>query len=264
MYKIAVKVENIGKKYIIKHQNYKSLHYAVDQNIKNIINFFNPFSDKFGSFNRARKENLWALRTINFEANYGDWIGIIGDNGAGKTTLLQLLSRITAPTVGKIYINGCMASLLGIGTGFHKELTGRENIFLNGSIIGIEREKIEAKFDDIVAFSECEKFLDVPSKRYSSGINLRLAFAVAIHLRPDILIIDETLAVGDKNFKKKCFAKMQEIRQEGITVLFATHSLDSVKKFCNKALLLHKGQLIKYSEDVDSVIALYNNIKPFN
>src|SRR5438067_1220861 len=190
-----------------------------------------------------RTEEFWALRDINFSVRRGEVVGIIGRNGAGKSTLLKILSRITEPTEGKVTLRGRVASLLEVGTGFHPELTGRENIYLNGAILGMHRAEIKAKFDEIVAFAETEKFLDTPVKRYSSGMYVRLAFAVAAHLEPEILVIDEVLAVGDAEFQKKCLGKMDEVARGGRTVLFVSHNMAAVTALCGRAVLLRHGHV---------------------
>ena len=187
-------------------------------------------------------EEFWALKDVSFEVNQGDRIGIIGRNGAGKSTLLKIISQITEPTEGRITIDGRVASLLEVGTGFHPELTGRENIFLNGSILGMSKKEIESKFDEIVAFSEVEKFLDTPVKRYSSGMYVRLAFSVAAHLEPDILIVDEVLAVGDAAFQKKCLGKMEEVSGHVRTIIFVSHNMGAISQLCNRAILLKKRE----------------------
>ena len=199
---------------------------------------------------------IWALKDVTFDVMPGEIVGIIGRNGAGKSTLLKILSRITEPTIGRVELYGRVASLLEVGTGFHAELTGRENIFLNGSILGMARKEIESKFDEIVAFSEVEKFIDTPVKRYSSGMYVRLAFAVAAHLQPEILIIDEVLAVGDYAFQQKCLNKMQDVSTGGRTVLFVSHNLGAVGRLCNRCLLLDGGQLIS-SGPTASVVQTY-------
>lgn len=187
-------------------------------------------------------EEFWALRDVSFEIKRGEVLGVIGRNGAGKSTLLKILSRITEPTAGRVKIRGRVASLLEVGTGFHPELTGRENIYLNGAILGMSKREIRGNFDEIVAFAEVEKFIDTPVKRYSSGMYVRLAFAVAAHLEPEILVIDEVLAVGDAEFQKRCLGKMQEVSQTGRTVLFVSHNLLSIRRLCTRALLLNKGR----------------------
>src|SRR5215213_10002858 len=188
-------------------------------------------------------ETLWALKNVSFEVSPGDVIGIIGRNGAGKSTLLKILSRITEPTSGRVELYGRIASLLEVGTGFHPELTGRENIFLNGSILGMTRKEIASKFDEIVAFAEVEKFIDTPVKRYSSGMYVRLAFAVAAHLEPEILIVDEVLAVGDAAFQKKCLGRMGDVARHGRTVLFVSHNMTAIRTLCRRAILLNGGRV---------------------
>ena len=210
--------------------------------------------------NNNTKEEFWALKDINFEIKQGDRVGIIGRNGAGKSTLLKILSRITEPTTGKIHLRGRVASLLEVGTGFHPELTGRENIFLNGAIMGMSKWEIKKKFDEIVEFAEVEKFLDTPVKRYSSGMYVRLAFAVAAHLEPEILIVDEVLAVGDAQFQKKCLGKMEDVGKEGRTVLFVSHNMNVINQLCNKSILLSKGQTFLIGKTEDA-INIYSNIE---
>jgi lipopolysaccharide transport system ATP-binding protein len=202
------------------------------------------------------KEEFLAIDDISFEINKGERVGIIGRNGAGKSTLLKILSRIVTPTKGQIIIDGKVASLLEVGTGFHPELTGRENIFLNGSILGMSRNEIQKKFDEIVAFAEVDRFLDTPVKRYSSGMYVRLAFAVAAHLEPDILIVDEVLAVGDAEFQKKCLGKMRDITGEGRTVLFVSHNMGAINSLCSKAILLNKGKIQAMGE-TQEITGLY-------
>jgi lipopolysaccharide transport system ATP-binding protein len=202
------------------------------------------------------KEDFWALRNISFEVRRGEVVGIIGRNGAGKSTLLKILSRITEPTEGRVKLKGRVASLLEVGTGFHPELTGRENIYLNGAILGMHRAEIRAKFDEIVAFAETEKFLDTPVKRYSSGMYVRLAFAVAAHLEPEILVVDEVLAVGDAEFQKKCLGKMEAVARGGRTVLFVSHNMTAVESMCSKAMLLVEGHLLS-TGSVSETIASY-------
>ena len=201
-------------------------------------------------------QSIWALKDLNFEIGEGEVVGIIGRNGAGKSTLLKILSRITEPTTGKIELYGRVASLLEVGTGFHPELSGRENIYLNGSMLGMTHKEIEQKFDEIVEFAEIEKFLDTPVKRYSSGMYVRLAFAVAAHLEPEILIIDEVLAVGDHAFQQKCLNKMQDVSKTGRTILFVSHNIGAVSRLCQKCILLEKGKIIS-SGNVSTVIEAY-------
>lgn len=206
---------------------------------------------------KKTKEEFWALKDVSFEVDKGDRVGIIGRNGAGKSTLLKIISRITEPTQGRISIKGRVASLLEVGTGFHPELTGRENIFLNGAILGMSRREIRAKLDEIIAFAEVEKFLDTPVKRYSSGMYVRLAFSVAAHLEPEILVVDEVLAVGDAAFQKKCLGKMEDVSQnEGRTVLFVSHNMGVVSQLCNKGILLSQGQ-VKLQGEMKKVVDAY-------
>ena len=208
---------------------------------------------------KGESDYVWSLRNINFEINQGDSVGIIGRNGAGKSTLLKILSRVTQPTTGKIYTKGRIASLLEVGTGFHPEMTGRENIYLNGAILGMRKNEIKRKFDEIVDFSGVERYIDTPVKRYSSGMYVRLAFAVAAHLESEILIVDEVLAVGDADFQKKCLGKMNDVSKgEGRTVLFVSHSMASVKKLCNKGVVLHQGTSV-FQGKVNEAVDFYEN-----
>jgi len=246
-----IKVENLGKQYIISHEggeSYTALRDVMAKKAKKIFSFFSP--GKVKKYN----EEFWALKEVSFEVKKGEAIGIIGRNGAGKSTLLKVLSRITEPSTGRIELNGRIASLLEVGTGFHPELTGRENIFLNGAILGMGRAEIRKKFDEIVDFSGVEKFLDTPVKRYSSGMYVRLAFSVAAHLEPEILVVDEVLAVGDAEFQKKCLGKMEDVsKQEGRTVLLVSHNLGSITQLCSKGILLDKGSLVMLSTAEDTV-----------
>lgn len=236
-----IKVENISKLYKIgAKESYGSLR---DEIMQTITAPFRRLKPNTSNLTPDTDTNLWALKDVSFEVNEGEVIGIIGRNGAGKSTLLKIFSRITEPTSGRVVMRGRVASLLEVGTGFHPELTGRENIFLNGSLLGMTNAEIKSKFDDIVAFSEIEKFLDTPVKRYSSGMYVRLAFAVAAHLEPEILIIDEILAVGDTEFQKKCMGKMEDVGREGRTVLFVSHNMAAVERLCNRAILLHNGKI---------------------
>lgn len=259
MNNVAIKVENLSKRYVINHEKGNgddNLREVIIGNTKKIITSLNPFSKNSKEEASTTHEEFWALNDVSFEINQGDRVGIIGRNGAGKSTLLKVLSRITEPTKGKIHINGRIASLLEVGTGFHPELTGRENIYLNGAILGMSRAEIRAKFDEIVAFAEVAKFLDTPVKRYSSGMYVRLAFAVAAHLEPEILIVDEVLAVGDAAFQKKCLGKMQNVSDEGKTIVFVSHNMGAIRKLCNKIILLDSGS-IEYIGDVESGIEKY-------
>jgi len=234
----VIKVEHLSKSYVLRHntaQSYTALRDVLANKAKSV----------FGkqAAESPSRETFMALNDVSFDVQQGDRIGIIGRNGAGKSTLLKLLSRIITPTTGRITMEGRVASLLEVGTGFHPELTGRENIFLNGSILGMSKKEIARKFDEIVAFSEVERFLDTPVKRYSSGMYVRLAFAVAAHLEPEILIVDEVLAVGDAEFQKKCLGKMKDVSSEGRTILFVSHNMAAVSALCNKAIILQKGSL---------------------
>ena len=246
--------ENIGKRYLLDHQDagggYKRFSEVLVDSVKSLFR-----SAKIDSPNH-HVEEFWALKDVSFEINRGDVVGIIGRNGAGKSTLLKILSRITEPTQGRITLNGRVASLLEVGTGFHPELTGRENIYLNGAILGMTKSEIKSKFDEIVAFAEIEKFLDTPVKRYSSGMYVRLAFAVAAHLEPEILIVDEVLAVGDAQFQAKCLGKMQDVAQGGRTVLFVSHNMGAVRSLCQKGIMLSQGKVVMEG-DAGSVIDLY-------
>ncbi len=242
----VITVENISKKYIISHQSkdsYGTLRDVIAEKFRNAgRRIFHPFNGSTVTHSHSSTtEEFWALKDVSFDIKQGDRVGIIGRNGAGKSTLLKILSRITEPTTGKIRIKGRVASLLEVGTGFHPELTGRENIFLNGAILGMTKAEITKKFDEIVAFSEIEKFLDTPVKRYSSGMYVRLAFAVAAHLEPEILIVDEVLAVGDAQFQKKCLGKMEEVGKEGRTVLFVSHNMGAISMLCSRVLYLENG-----------------------
>lgn len=240
----VIQVENLGKKYIIGHQKqerYTALRDVIAKGAKSLgSQLLKPFGRKIYS---PTVEEFWALKDVSFEVKQGDRIGIIGRNGAGKSTLLKILSRITEPTTGRIAIRGRVASLLEVGTGFHPELTGRENIYLNGAILGMSKAEIKRKFDEIVAFAEVEKFLDTPVKHYSSGMYVRLAFAVAAHLEPEILVVDEVLAVGDAQFQQKCLGKMEAVAKEGRTVLFVSHNMAAVEKLCQHAIVLHQGKV---------------------
>ena len=257
----VIKVENLGKKYLISHQQqnpkgykYKALRDVVMDGAKTFAN--KMFKQEKSSPNPGLEE-FWALKEVGFEICQGEAVGIIGRNGAGKSTLLKLLSRITEPTTGKISLQGRVASLLEVGTGFHPELTGRENIFLNGSVMGMSRVEIKKKFDEIVDFAEVAKFLDTPVKRYSSGMYVRLAFAVAAHLEPEILVVDEVLAVGDAAFQKKCLGKMGDVAtKEGRTVLFVSHSMQAIAQLTKRCILLSQGS-IQFDGSTDRAVALY-------
>lgn len=245
---VVIKVEQLSKRYVIRHQqkeSYTALRDVMAEKTKKLFYSVSRLNNKKPS-GVQKKEEFWALKDVNFEVNRGDRIGIIGRNGAGKSTLLKILSRITEPTKGRISIKGRIASLLEVGTGFHPELTGRENIYLNGAILGMHRSEIKRKFDEIVDFSGVEKFLDTPVKRYSSGMYVRLAFAVAANLESEILIVDEVLAVGDSEFQKKCLGKMQDVStSEGRTVLFVSHNMQAISTLCSRAILLNKGAVVQ-------------------
>jgi lipopolysaccharide transport system ATP-binding protein len=243
----VIKVENIGKLYKLGEIGTGTISHDLNRWWARVRGKEDPFA-KIGEINdRATKGNndwVWALKDINFEVKQGEILGIIGRNGAGKSTLLKILSKVTTPSTGRIKVKGRIASLLEVGTGFHPELTGRENIFLNGAILGMTKVEIKSKFDEIVDFSGVERYIDTPVKRYSSGMYVRLAFAVAAHLEPEILIVDEVLAVGDAEFQKKCLGKMNDISQKGgRTVLFVSHNLSAVRQLCSKGILLNKGKL---------------------
>jgi lipopolysaccharide transport system ATP-binding protein len=238
--KPILEVHHLAKKYKIKHLSggYLSLR-------ERMLTAFKPGNGK--------AEDFWAVNDVSFEVQPGESIGIIGRNGAGKSTLLKILSKITPPTKGKIISRGRMASLLEVGTGFHPELTGRENIFFNGSLLGMKRKEIESKFDEIVDFSGVEKFLDTPLKHYSSGMQLRLAFSVAAFLEPEILVIDEVLAVGDAEFQKKCLGKMEDVSKSGRTILFVSHNMAAVRELCPTSILLGKGKIVKHGKSSDII-----------
>ena len=255
---VVIRVENLSKKYIIgnqKQEHPKSFRDVITNGAKSLWQGLT--CDRKENLD-ARSEEFWALKDVSFEIKQGDRVGIIGRNGAGKSTLLKILSRITEPTSGKISIRGRVASLLEVGTGFHPELTGRENIYLNGAILGMDRAEIKKKFDEIVAFAEVEKFLDTPVKRYSSGMYVRLAFAVAAHLEPEILIVDEVLAVGDAQFQKKCLGKMEDVGKEGRTVIFVSHNMATVTSLCQRAIWLVDGQ-VNMEGDAEQITSKYLN-----
>ena len=260
MSEIAIKVESLGKSYLVGHnstqERYTALRDVITHNVTNLVRKTRDMMAGRPIVQGDDIEEFWALRDVNFEIKQGDRVGIIGRNGAGKSTLLKILSRITEPSHGRVSINGRVSSLLEVGTGFHPELSGRENIFLNGAILGMSRQEIQRKFDEIVDFSEVERFLDTPVKRYSSGMYVRLAFAVAAHLEPEILIVDEVLAVGDAQFQKKCLGKMDDVSRNGRTVLFVSHNMDAINSLCNSAILMDKGNCILQGSTSD-VTRLY-------
>jgi lipopolysaccharide transport system ATP-binding protein len=263
----VIHVENLSKKYVLgKNGNSEGLRHVVHDFLSTPLRWLKkpasgPNQNALESRNSKTNgqklpEEFWALKNVSFEIKRGEVVGIIGRNGAGKSTLLKILSRITEQTEGRVEITGRVASLLEVGTGFHPELTGRENIFLNGAILGMGRAEIKKKFDEIVAFAEVEKFLDTPVKRYSSGMYVRLAFAVAAHLEPEILIVDEVLAVGDLEFQKKCLGKMQDVSKGGRTILFVSHNMAAVRSLCDKSVFLAQGQVVAHSNTYE-VVAKY-------
>jgi lipopolysaccharide transport system ATP-binding protein len=254
----AIRVENIGKCYRVAHERQRggrSFREAIADAVRA------PFRRFMNGAEPSLAEDFWALKDVSFEVHPGEVVGIIGRNGAGKSTLLKILSRITKPTRGHVQLNGRVGSLLEVGTGFHPELTGRENVYLNGSILGMSRQEIDRKFDEIVAFAEIERFLDTPVKRYSSGMYVRLAFAVAAHLEPEVLIIDEVLAVGDGAFQKKCVGKLNDVAQSGLTVVFVSHSLDLVRRLCSRCLYLNAGRTASLGA-TDRVLSEYQRENP--
>lgn len=257
---LALKAENISKQYRLGQVGTGTLTHDLNRFWHRVRGKEDPYLKIGESNDRSSKgssEYVWSLKDINFEIEQGDAVGIIGRNGAGKSTLLKLLSKVTKPTTGKIYTNGRIASLLEVGTGFHPEMTGRENIFLNGAILGMTRKEISRKFDEIVDFSGVERYIDTPVKRYSSGMYVRLAFAVAAHLESEILIVDEVLAVGDAEFQKKCLGKMGDVTKgEGRTVLFVSHNMAAVKSLCNIGILLKNGKIIQQGH-MDKVLDSY-------
>jgi ABC-type polysaccharide/polyol phosphate transport system ATPase subunit len=262
---VVIRAERLGKKYVIGHEAEREPYVTLrDVLVRGAKNAWRKTADM--ARGRAiiagdTMEEFWALKDVSFELKRGEVLGIIGRNGAGKSTLLKILSRITEPTEGRVMIKGRVASLLEVGTGFHPELTGRENIFLNGAILGMRRAEMKRKFDEIVAFAEVEKFLDTPVKRYSSGMYLRLAFAVAAHLEPEILVVDEVLAVGDSEFQQKCLGKMQDIAQgAGRTILFVSHALPAILNLCTTAIYLREGAIVQRGEPVP-VCTAYNTFR---
>lgn len=265
----VISVENLGKKYLLSHQAQRQPYVALRDVIAERTaalgrKLLHPFRNSSLITHHPSQEEFWALKDVSFEIKQGDRVGIIGRNGAGKSTLLKILSRIVEPTTGRVKIKGRVASLLEVGTGFHPELTGRENIFLNGAILGMTRAEIRKKFDEIVDFAEIEKFLDTPVKRYSSGMYVRLAFAVAAHLEPEILLVDEVLAVGDAQFQKKCLGKMEDVSaREGRTVLFVSHNMAAIQRLCMRGAYLQSGKLMvsgPINKVVDAYIRSQNNL----
>jgi lipopolysaccharide transport system ATP-binding protein len=254
MIETVISVENLSKRYIIGHQRLwgEGFRHVIEAAIRA------PFAGCRSRHERKerQKEEFWALDNVSLAVKQGEVVGILGRNGAGKSTLLKILSRITEPTIGRIQLNGRVASLLEVGTGFHPELTGRENIFLNGAILGMSREEIKNKFDQIVAFAEIEKFLDTPVKRYSSGMYVRLAFSIAAHVDPEVLVVDEVLAVGDVAFQRKCLGKMEEAHTRSRTVLFVSHNLAAVENLCTRAVVLEQGRMV-FDGPVKEAIQFY-------
>jgi lipopolysaccharide transport system ATP-binding protein len=257
----VISVENLSKCYLIGHQAARGKGYVtLRETLAHQVRSFVRDTVRLARGNQIvqgdKVEEFWALKNVSFEVKKGDVIGIVGRNGAGKSTLLKILSQITDPTVGRAWIDGRVASLLEVGTGFHPELTGRENIFLNGAVLGMSKAEVKSRFDEIIAFAEVEQFLDTPIKRYSSGMYVRLAFAVAAHLEPEILIVDEVLSVGDAQFQKKCLGKINDVAKAGRTVLFVSHNIVAVRSLCSRALLLDKGKIVLDGE-VDEVAERY-------
>ena len=262
----VIKIEHLSKQYRLGTIGTGTLSHDLNRWWAKIRGREDPTS-KIGTTNQLNTvdgEFVWALRDINLEVKQGEVLGIIGKNGAGKSTLLKILSRVTGPTTGSVKVKGRMASLLEVGTGFHPELTGRENIFLNGAILGMTKSEIKSKLDEIIDFSGVQKYIDTPVKRYSSGMYVRIAFSVAAHLEPEILVVDEVLAVGDAEFQKKCLGKMKDVAEEGRTVLFVSHNMESVSNLCTEAILLKQGVLHKKGE-TDNIIQYYlNEIQNFD
>jgi lipopolysaccharide transport system ATP-binding protein len=255
----AISAAGLGKRYLIRHEagkrpRYRALRDVIANTAIGAARLATaPFVGRREEKESATREWFWALRDLDFSLTEGEVLGIIGRNGAGKSTLLKLLSRITEPSAGRIELHGRVASLLEVGTGFHPELTGRENIFLNGAVLGMTRAEIRRKFDEIIAFAEVERFLDTPVKRYSSGMSVRLAFAVAAHLEPEILVVDEVLAVGDAAFQKKCLGKMQDVAAGGRTVLFVSHDMMAVERLCQRGIVLDKGSKVFEGTQIEAV-----------
>jgi lipopolysaccharide transport system ATP-binding protein len=251
----AVRVDSLGKRYTIRHQSgygYTALRDVITDGVRSVGRRLIGR----GPLESPSRETLWALRNLSFDLEQGERLGVIGRNGAGKSTLLKILSRITEPTEGRVMVRGRVGCLLEVGTGFHPELTGRENIYLNGTILGMSRTEVRRKFDEIVDFAEVERFLDTPVKRYSSGMYVRLAFAVAAHLEPEILIVDEVLAVGDAAFQRKCLGKMSDVAQSGRTVILVSHNMAAIQQLCSRSLWLHDGTLRREGA-TEEVIAAY-------
>ena len=259
MSQIAIRVENLGKQYRIgvRSESYRTMRDTLAETVRRPVRALSALFHRNGTRSAEVESDIWALRQVSFQVSRGEVVGIIGRNGAGKTTLLKVLSRITEPSEGCGEIHGRVGSLLEVGTGFHPELTGRENIYLNGAILGMRRAEIQTRFDQIVTFAEVERFLDTPVKHYSSGMYLRLAFAVAAHLDPEVLLVDEVLAVGDASFQKKCLGRMGEVAKEGRTVVFVSHNMAAVKGLCERAIWLDSGTVSADNRDVEAVISKY-------
>ena len=255
---VAIRVEHLGKRYKIglRPEGYRTLR----ESLTHALSF--PFRLGRQSRRAESKSDFWALKDVSLEVKPGEVVGIIGANGSGKTTLLKILSRITEPTAGRVEVYGRVGSLLEVGTGFHPELTGRENIYLNGAILGMKKAEIIRKFDEIVAFAGVEKFIETPVKHYSSGMYVRLAFAVAAHLEPEILLVDEVLAVGDAAFQKKCLGKMGKVASEGRTVLFVSHNLEAVLNLCPQTFVLNGGSLVFQGESEKALTFYLNSLSP--
>src|SRR5690242_6170159 len=269
MSEIVIAVENLSKRYLIEHKpggqghkQYTALRDVVGNEVRNLARKVINCARRRPVPPAGEIEEFWALKNVSFEVKQGEVLGIIGRNGAGKSTLLKILSRITEPTEGRVRLCGRVASLLEVGTGFHPELTGRENIFLNGAILGMTRAEIRRKFDEIVAFADIERFLDTPVKRYSSGMSVRLAFAVAAHLEPEILVVDEVLAVGDAEFQKKCLGKMGEVAAlDARTILFVSHNMAAIESLCTRCIYLESGQ-VKFDGPTPEAIREYLYANP--
>jgi lipopolysaccharide transport system ATP-binding protein len=269
---VVISVENVSKQYRLGEVGTGTLSHDVNRWWHKVRGKEDPYLKIGESNDRSKKgdsDYSWALRDVSFEVKQGEVLGIIGRNGAGKSTLLKILSRVTTPTTGEIKVKGRIASLLEVGTGFHPELTGRENIFLNGAILGMRKHEITRKLDEIIDFSGCERYIDTPVKRYSSGMYVRLAFAVAAHLEPEILIVDEVLAVGDAEFQKKCLGKMKDVAGEGRTVLFVSHNMAAIEILCTTAILFHSGKLVKEGPPSATIITYLSqgfalSVKPEN
>jgi lipopolysaccharide transport system ATP-binding protein len=264
---IAIKVEDVSKLYKLGEISTGTISHDLNRWFNTTFKNENPYA-KIGELNdRTKKGNggyIWALKDINFEVNKGDIVGIIGANGAGKSTLLKMLSKITKPSQGNIYLNGKISSLLEVGTGFHPEMTGRENVFMNGSILGMKKKEITKELDSIIDFSGVEKYIDTPIKRYSTGMKVRLGFAVAAHLNQEILIVDEVLAVGDAEFQRKCLNSMQSVSKQGKTVLFVSHNMAAIKQLCSRTLVLDKGSVIADTTTEKGIAAYLESIKTEN